>query len=101
MSRASVLVIASEFEVSPIVLAEAWAVGLPVVAAAVGGIPALATDAALLVERDADALARGLITVLTSPEHAAALTAEGKRRAEQHRAAAVAAAHVALYNDLL
>jgi glycosyltransferase involved in cell wall biosynthesis len=101
MARASALVIASEFEVSPIVLAEAWAAGLPVVAVAVGGIPALAGDGALLVERDADALAQGLMTVLTDSGRAAALAAEGARRAEQHRAAAVAAAHIALYDELV
>ena len=97
MARAATLVIASEFEVSPTVLAEAWAVGVPVVATAVGGIPALATDAALLVERTATALADGLIAALAGGEPIERLVAEATRRAERHRAAAVADAHVRLY----
>src|SRR5262249_3502049 len=100
LSRASVLVIASEFEVSPTVLAEAWAVGVPVVATAVGGIPALATDAALLVERTAAALAEGLVGALSSGETIERLVAEATRRVERHRSAAVAAAHTELYAEL-
>jgi glycosyltransferase involved in cell wall biosynthesis len=100
MARASVLVIASKFEVSPTVLAEAWAVGLPVVATAVGGIPALATDAAILVERTPAALADGLVAALTDGERVARLVAEASRRAELHRAAGVADAHTALYEEL-
>ena len=100
MARASALVIASEFEVSPTVLAEAWAVGLPVVATAVGGIPALATDAAVLVERTPDALAEGLVATLSGGERMERLVAEATRRAERHRATAVAAAHTQLYEEL-
>ena len=100
MTRAAVLVIASEFEVSPTVLAEAWAVGVPVVATAVGGIPALATDAAVLVERTPAALADGLVEALSGGEQMHALVAEATRRAERHRAAAVAAAHTELYEEL-
>jgi glycosyltransferase involved in cell wall biosynthesis len=100
MVRASALVIASEFEVSPTVLAEAWAIGLPVVATAVGGIPALATDAAVLVERTPDALAAGLIAALSGGERIEQLVAEATRRAERHRAGAVAAAHTKLYEEL-
>jgi glycosyltransferase involved in cell wall biosynthesis len=101
MSRASALVIASAYEVSPIVLAEAWAAGLPVVAARVGGIPALATGAAVLVERDAAAIADGLVHALTRDDEIEQIAAEGSRRAVQHRAEAVAGAHIALYEELL
>ncbi len=101
MSRAAVLVIPSEFEVSPIVLAEAWAMSLPVVAVRVGGIPALATDAAVLVERDADSLTEGLVAALSADEEIDRLVANGRRRAEAHRPDAVARAHISLYEDLL
>jgi glycosyltransferase involved in cell wall biosynthesis len=101
MAHASVLVIPSQFEVSPIVLAEAWAIGLPVVAVPVGGIPALATGAALLVERRPEPLAEGIVEALKGGEHVGELVAEGRRRAEAHRPDNVAAAHVDLYNDLL
>lgn len=100
LAQAAVLVIASEFEVSPTVLAEAWAVGIPVVATAVGGIPALATDAAVLVERTPGALADGLVAALSGGEQIDRLVAEATRRAERHRAAAVAAAHTELYEEL-
>lgn len=100
MARASALVIASEFEVSPTVLAEAWAVGVPVVATAVGGIPALATDAAILVERTPAALADGVVAALSGGERIDRLVAEATRRVERHRATAVAAAHTRLYEAL-
>jgi glycosyltransferase involved in cell wall biosynthesis len=100
MGRAAVLVIPSEFEVSPIVLAEAWAMGLPVVAARVGGVPALATGAAVLVERDVEALCKGLLAALSGGEAIDRLVEEGRRRADAHRAGAVATAHIALYEEL-
>jgi glycosyltransferase involved in cell wall biosynthesis len=101
MVRASALVIPSQFEVSPIVLAEAWALGLPVVAVPVGGIPALATGAVVLVERQPKALAAGIVAALMGGDTIDRLVEEGRRRAEAHRADAVAAAHIALYHDLL
>jgi glycosyltransferase involved in cell wall biosynthesis len=101
MAQAAVLVIPSEFEVSPIVLAEAWAMRLPVVAARVGGVPALATSAAVLVEREVDALREGLVAALSGGEKIERFVVEGRRRAEAHRADAVATAHIALYEELL
>jgi glycosyltransferase involved in cell wall biosynthesis len=100
MARAAVLVIPSEFEVSPIVLAEAWAMSLPVVAARVGGIPALATAAAVLVEREVDSLVEGLVAALSGGEEIDRFVAEGRRRAEAHRADAVVTAHASLYEEL-
>jgi glycosyltransferase involved in cell wall biosynthesis len=100
MASAAVLVIPSEFEVSPIVLGEAWAMGLPVVAVRVGGIPALATGAAVLVERDVDSLREGLVAALSGGEEIDRLAAEGRRRAEAHRADAVTEAHISLYEEL-
>ena len=100
MAHAAVLVIPSEFEVSPIVLAEAWAMGLPVVAARVGGIPALATGAAVLVERNVEALREGLVAALSGGEEIDRLVAEGRRRSGAHRADAVATAHISLYEEL-
>jgi glycosyltransferase involved in cell wall biosynthesis len=100
MARAAVVVIPSQFEVSPIVLAEAWAASVPVVAARVGGIPPLATGAALLVDREAHALVGGLVTALTRREDVVELVAEGRRRAEAHRPDAVVSAHLELYEQL-
>jgi glycosyltransferase involved in cell wall biosynthesis len=101
MVRASALVIPSQFEVSPIVLAEAWALGLPVVGVPVGGIPALATGAIILVERQPEALAEGIIAALVGGPEIDRFVEEGRRRAEAHRADAVATVHVALYRELV
>jgi glycosyltransferase involved in cell wall biosynthesis len=101
MARAAVLVIPSRFEVSPIALAEAWAMSLPVVAARVGGIPALAPGAAVVVEREVDSLVEGIVAALSGGEEIDRFVAEGRRRAEAHRADAVTTAHISLYEDLL
>jgi glycosyltransferase involved in cell wall biosynthesis len=101
MARAAALVIPSQFEVSPIVLAEAWATGLPVVAVPVGGIPALATDAAVVVKRQPEPLAAGIVAALLGGPEIDRLVTEGRRRAEAHRSDAVAEAHISLYDELL
>jgi glycosyltransferase involved in cell wall biosynthesis len=100
MRRAAALVIPSQFEVSPIVLAEAWALRLPVVAAPVGGIPALATGAAVLVERRPEALAAGIVSALAFDDEVRQLVEEGRARAEAHRPDAVTKAHISLYDEL-
>jgi glycosyltransferase involved in cell wall biosynthesis len=102
MGRASVLVIPSQFEVSPTVLAEAWALGLPVVATAVGGLRMLAVGAAVVVpRREPEALAAGIVRALAGGEEVERLVQEGRRRAEAHREEAVAEAHLALYSELI
>jgi glycosyltransferase involved in cell wall biosynthesis len=101
MARASLLVIPSEFEVSPIILAEAWALGLPVVATAVGGMGALAEGAAILVSpREPPQLARAVVTALAGGDEVNRVVDEGRRRVEHHRAEFVAHAHVDLYEAL-
>jgi glycosyltransferase involved in cell wall biosynthesis len=102
MARASVLVIPSQFEVSPIVLGEAWALGLPVVATPAGGLRALAEGAAVVVpKREPEALAAGIVRALAGGEEIERLVEEGRRRAEAHQAEAVARAHLALYTELV
>jgi glycosyltransferase involved in cell wall biosynthesis len=102
MASASALVIPSQFEVSPIVLGEAWAAGLPVVATPVGGLPPLADGAAIVVpRRDPQALADGIVRALEGGEEIERQVAEGHRRAEAQRADAVAQAHINLYRELV
>jgi glycosyltransferase involved in cell wall biosynthesis len=101
MVRATALVIPSKFEVSPIVLAEAWALGLPVIATPVGGIPALARGAAVLTERQPEVLAASIVSVLTGGDYIDQLVAEGRRRAEAYRPDAVVTSHIELYKELL
>ena len=102
LGRAAVVVIPSRFEVAPLLLAEAWAAGVPVVATSVGGIPSLAGGAAVLVEPgSSSALADGLVQALEQGDELQGLVAEGRRRAEGCRAEAVARAHLELYQELL
>jgi glycosyltransferase involved in cell wall biosynthesis len=69
----------------PQVVFEAFAAGLPVVASAVGGIPAAVGDAGVLVEPgDARAAADALRTVAADPERRRALVEEGLRRVRAH-----------------
>ncbi len=68
MARAATLVLASEYEASPLAVIEAMAAGRPVVATRVGDVEQLIADgeSGLLVDRaNADALAWALTRVLT------------------------------------
>ena len=102
MTRASALVIPSQFEVAPVVLGEAWALGLPVVATAVGGMRTLAEGAAIVVPRREPALlAQGIATALAGGAEVERLVGEGRRRVERHRTEEVARAHLDLYEALV
>jgi glycosyltransferase involved in cell wall biosynthesis len=68
----------------PNVLLEAMAVGLPVVASAVSGIPEVVVDGVsgrLVPERRPDRLAEVLAELLASPEERVRLGAAGRERA--------------------
>ena len=102
MVRASVLVIPSRFDVAPIALAEAWALGLPVVVTTGGGLRALGQGASVVIPRsEPELLAAALVRALAGGEEIERLVEEGSRRAELHRADAVAQAHIALYDELV
>jgi glycosyltransferase involved in cell wall biosynthesis len=84
---ADVLTLPSHSEGSPNVLLEAMAAGLPVAAAAVGGVPEIADDgeSALLVPpRDSQAMAAALARLLTDAPLAAGLAARARERALTH-----------------
>jgi len=110
---ADVALICSRWEARSLYAQEALRAGLPLVATAVGGLPGLVGDAALLVPRGGRAgrseptrgeppelpaaIAAALARVLDDPAPAAALSAAGRRRAggwpdEDATARAVAAA---------
>ena len=89
------LMVASDLLVHPariegfgLVLAEALAVGIPIIATNVGGIPEVLdeTDALLIAPGDAESLAVSIVEVLnwTNDKRAAAVK-KGKRRAEAFR----------------
>jgi glycosyltransferase involved in cell wall biosynthesis len=101
-AEAAVVVIPSRYEVAPLALYEAWAMERLVVATGVGGIPALADGAALIVPpEDPRALAERIVTALRQPEAFDAERSLGRERAERARSSDVANAHIELYERLL
>lgn len=101
MASASLVVLPSRFDVAPIAMSEAWAARVPVVAAAVGGIPQLAEGAATVVEPDPQALAAAILSVLSGGDSQREMVQAGFRRVQLQRAERVAAAHCRLYESLL
>lgn len=68
LAAADVFVMTSRWEGSPLVVQEAMAAGVPVVATAVGGLPTLAGDGAVLVPPgDPEAVARAVGQLLDDP----------------------------------
>jgi glycosyltransferase involved in cell wall biosynthesis len=101
MAEAAVVVIPSRFDLAPIALSEAWAARVPVIAAAVGGIPALATTAASLVHEEGPGpLAAEIVRSLTR-EGPTGIVQEAYRRVQDQRGERVAAAHLELYESLV
>lgn len=90
LARLQVLVMSSHFESAPLVLLEAMAAGVAVVATRVGGIPEQApADALLLVEpNDPAALAAAIQATLADPAAAAARAARAHRHVHTERTAA-------------
>jgi alpha-1,3-rhamnosyl/mannosyltransferase len=81
---------------------EAMATGTPVLAARSGALPEVVGDAGVLLDpTDVDAWAGALATVLTDPEHRAALVAAGAARAATRTWAHVAAATSAVHEAVL
>jgi sugar transferase (PEP-CTERM/EpsH1 system associated) len=82
-----VFVLASVWEGMPNVALEAMAVGLPVVATAVGGTPEAVVDGEtglLVPPRDPGGLARAIARLLRDPELRRKMGQAGRRRVEQH-----------------
>ena len=104
LTAADLAVLPSHWEGSPLAAHEALQAGCPLVATAVGGVPALVgPDAAVLVPPgEPGALAGAIAGLLDDPAAAHALAQRGKARARRWPDAAGAAAHVlGIYAELL
>jgi glycosyltransferase involved in cell wall biosynthesis len=100
--RAAVFVLPSAQETSPMVIAEAMAAGVPVVATRVGGVPYLVEDGrtGFFVEvGDIDGLAQRVGDLLGDERTRRSFAAAARSRAEQFRTAAVAARVRTVYEE--
>ena len=105
MRRAGVLVLASAQENSPMVIAEAMASGLPVVASRVGGVPVMVDnerDGLLFESGDVHGAAGAVIRLLKDQRLRGDLSRNGRRKAEtMFSPDIVAKKTVELYRTLL
>ncbi|MDP2307728.1 MAG: glycosyltransferase [Pseudomonadota bacterium] len=100
LAAADVFVLASRWEGNPLVVMEAMAAGLPVVATSVGCVPELVSDrsGALVSSGDVPALAAAMEALAANPIRARELGAFGARVAlERFDVAVMARAYATLY----
>ncbi|MCW2681594.1 MAG: glycosyltransferase [Frankiales bacterium] len=102
LAAADVVVLPSVWEARSLTAQEALRAGRPLVATAVGGVPDLVQDGAVLVPpRDADALASAVRRLLDHPAEAAALASRGREVAKSWPTEADTVAQVAaVYAEL-
>ncbi|MFD4660595.1 glycosyltransferase family 4 protein [Kitasatospora sp. NPDC058444] len=103
LAAADVVVISSRWEARSLVVQEAMRAGVPVVATAVGGIPELVGDAAVLVPPgDPAALGGALRALLADPARRERLVAAGRQQAETWPDEAATVAQVlSTYDELV
>lgn len=103
LAAADVVVVSSRWEARSLVVQEAMRAGVPVVATAVGGIPELVGDAAVLVPPgDPAALGRAVHGVLADPARREQLVAAGRQQAETWPDEAATVAQVlSTYDELV
>lgn len=103
LRSAQILVLPSHVEGQPMALLEAMAASVPVVATAVGGIPALLREGGgrLVPPRDPDALAQALDALLGDPAQARQIGAQGRRFVMRHHALPLAVDRLeSLYREI-
>ncbi len=103
-AQADLLVLPSVFEPFGIVLLEAMAAGLPVIASRVGGIPEVVEEGVtgLLVEpSDPESLAAAIVRLVESPDLRARLGVRGRDRARAYAWAVLAPRILDVYRDAI
>ncbi len=105
LAHATAVVLPSRQENVPMVIAEAMAAGVPVVATRVGGVPEMVGDGVtgfLYEPGDTGALVERLGKLLADPALVARMGDAGRQRArERYSPPAVAAATIGVYRELL
>ena len=103
--ESSVFVLPSSIENSPNSLGEAMLLGMPCVAASVGGVPSMLThqkEGLLFDPSQPEELAQAILTMFDDPHYAESLGKAARARALQdHNAATIAAQQMAYYRRLL
>ena len=103
LSHATVFALSSAYEPLGIAALEAMAAGLPVVATDVGGLREVVRPGEtgwLVPQGDSGRLEAHLTELLKDRARSAALGSNGRRAAEAHRSAAMAAAFLELYDQI-
>lgn len=105
LSRAACLFFTSRMDVSPNVITEAHAAGLPVVASRVGGVPEMIDDGAdgrLTAVDDASGMAHALEEVLGNPKRCKEWGLQGRQKVSSLNAPErIAAEHMRMYRSIL
>jgi len=103
MAESDLLVVASDFEGQPMVVMEAMALGLPVVATAVGRVPELVTPAEghIVAPGDTDALASAIADMASNPEIREQMGVRARVAAHVWTLDQVIDAHLDLYAAIL
>ncbi len=102
IAAADVLVVASDYEGQPMVVAEALAVGTPVIATDVGRVSELvdAEVGRVVPVGDSSALAAAIVDLAASPEMRRGMGAAGRLRSSHWTLANVIDAHLDVYGDV-
>lgn len=103
-SNADIFLNTNHVDNMPVAVIEARAMGLPVVATSVGGIPYMITngeDGLLVPDSDVDAMAAAIVALLENPELAGRISKNGRKVAERSSWEKVRADWEKLFDEIL